>query len=631
MKSKRFFYVLLVLLSLTNVIANQPTGATLTLLEAAKNGDLDQITKLIETTDDINATDEHGRTALHYAAMIGREDIVKILVTRGAEINLKNDYGITPLTEAIDGAYPIEAGTNHDQVIKLLVANGADVNAKGEFDMTALHWAAHTGQSDFVEKLIAKGAEINAKNMEGWTPLQEACYDGNLDIAKLLIVNGGNINSKDELDLTPLHRATLFGHKEIVKLLVVNGADIHSLDKDSETPLHLAAQHGQKAMVEFLIAKGADVNAKNRYGVTPLGLAVGGFRTMARLPKVLYSKDYCERGDYFYYQDELDRALEDYTSALRLNSKNDKAYFLRGRAWAQKKEPQQAIADWKRAIELDWNNALQIHYTRRLLKTPYMELDRLIKETAMEHLKDVGIVSGYAVGYSGSPGDFYTISLIISEPFEEKIFMQFVQSDNPVIRAMGMICLARKDKLKYERQVHSFYKDTAEVKYVPMGCVISTITLDNLARKITEDPNELDCWSAAHNDWKFKESERDSQREDAMERQVEVIRILISESADINVTDRLGETPLHYAAEHGNTYVTECLITNGADVNAKNNNGDTPLHCSTFWGYQDMIELLMASGADITAKNSKGQTAVDIATQQDYPGLSTLLRSFEKK
>jgi ankyrin repeat protein len=160
---------------------------------------------------------------------------------------------------------------------------------------------------------------------------------------------------------------------------------------------------------------------------------------------------------------------------------------------------------------------------------------------------------------------------------------------------------------------------------------MSTITLDKLARKITEDPNELDCWSAAHNDRKFRTTKRDSQYEDALERKVEVIRVLISEGVDIHAIDQFGETPLHYAAGHRNTYVAEVLISNGADVNTKNNNGETPLHSATFWGYQNMVELLMASGADITAKNSKGQTAVDIATQQDYPGLGILLRGFEQK
>jgi hypothetical protein len=349
------------------------------------------------------------------------------------------------------------------------------------------------------------------------------------------------------------------------------------------------------------------------------------------LPRAGDSDSYCERGDYFYWQDEFDRAIEDYTSAIRLNSRNDRAYFLRGRAWAEKDEPQQAVTDWRKAIALNWNNTLQIHYARRLLQSHGTELDRLIEDTAMEHLEDLEVVSGYAVGYSGSPGSFYTISLVISSPFEDEKFLQMAQNSNPVIRAMAMICLAREDKLKYESQVRSFYTDTAEVEYMPVGCGMSRITLDKLAKSIIDDPDVLDYWSVTHTDWISSRSKRDSRREDVLQRQVEVIRVLISEGVDIDARDRLGETPLHYAAEHGSINVGEVLITNGAKVNANNNKGETPLHRSTFWGYQKMVELLMASGADITAKTNGGQTTVDIATQQDYPGLRTLLQRFEQK
>jgi ankyrin repeat protein len=640
----------------------KPSEQTVLLCKAAEEGDVEKVRAMISDGADINATDETSRTPLHYAVMGGRMDVVELLINRGADVNVNDKYDITPMTLLIE---ILSTGTQNKyvEILKFLIANGANVREESHFGMTALHWAAIAAQKDIAELLIAKGADINAKDMDGQTPLHIASSEGNLDIARLLIEKGANLNTQDEhVRATPLDRAAFLGHKDIVKFLVTKGADItvrdhsghtplhnaawqghtdivgflidmgadiHSLSKDKETPLHLASEYAQKDTVEFLIHKGANVNAKNRYGTTPLGLAVGGYRETAELPKVLYSDDYCKRGNYFIRENEFDRAIEDYTSAIRLDSKNDSAYFLRGRAWARKNNPKQAVSDWKEAVELDWNNALQIHYASRLLKTPDSGLDLLIKNKAMGHLEDLGVVSGYAVGFAGSPGPFYTISFIISEPFEEKVFMPMAQSANPVTRAMAMICLTREDRSKYESMVRSFYTDTAEVDYMPAGCGISRTTLGKLAKSIIEDPNVIDYWSSAHTDWISGQSELDSQYEDALERQVEVIRELILEGADINISDRLGETPLHYAAQHGNAYVAEVLITNGADVNAKNNAGETPLHCATFWGYQQMVELLIANGADITAKNSEGQTVMDIAAEQDYPGLSDVLRRFE--
>ncbi len=416
-----------------------------------------------------------------------------------------------------------------------------------------------------------------------------------------------------------------------VRLLIWRGADINTSDEKRETLLEVALERGQFDMARFLIGKNRDVNTRDADGVTPLGLVVGRHRNPREIPDAKGSEGYCERGRYFSMEGQSDRALEDYSSAIRLNPQNDAAYYFRGGAWAEKGNPQQAVADWKKAIELDWRNALHVHYARRQLKSPDAELDRLIEDTAMAHLEDLERVSGYAVGGGGSPGDFYIASLIISSPFDEERFLQMEQSDKPVLRAMAMICLARQDKAKYEKTIHSFYTDMAEVEYVPMGCVVDRTTLDKLARNIIDDPNVLDCWAAAHTDWMSRPSEIDLRREDAIELQMGVIQPLIEKGADVNLKDRYGETPLHYAAENGSTRMAEFLIASGADVNAKNAKGETPLHSATLWGYRQMVELLIAHGADLKAKTNEGQTAVDIATQQDYPGLSTLLREFGKK
>ncbi|MHC4604941.1 MAG: ankyrin repeat domain-containing protein [Planctomycetota bacterium] len=416
------------------------------------------------------------------------------------------------------------------------------------------------------------------------------------------------------------------GDTKKLRLLIWKGADINASDERGKTLLEVALLYGQEDMAKYLIAKGFDVNKKNARGITPLGFAVGRPRDTRELPDAKDSHSYCERGHYFSMQDQPNRAVEDYTSAIRLNPQNDTAYYCRGRAWAEINNPQQAVADWKKAIELDWRNALHVHYGRRLLKSADPELNRLIEDTIMKNLEDLEVVSGYAVGIGGSPGDFYTVSLIISSPFDEERFLPLAQSNNPVVRAMAMICLVRENKSKYKETINAFYTDTAEVEYMPMGCLVERTTLGKLAKSMIDDPNVLDYWAAAHTDGMYSPSETESKREDAIQWQIRIIRSLIAKGAQINLKDQHGETPLHHAAEHGSTRIAEFLIANGADVNAKNSKGETALHCATFWGYRQIIELLIAHGADINAKTNEGQTAMDIATQQDYPGLSTLLR-----
>jgi cytohesin len=652
-----------------NIHAKGEYGETF-LHNAALFGRCEVARLLLDRGIDVNTRDNFGRTPLHYAvAKEALEDshlnMVMLLVARGAAVNVKDEVECTALNIATDMLAESKEKNARYRIVKFLIDNGADVKTHGDlFGVTPLDWVISAGHIDIVELQIARDAEVNTEDIDGTTALHMASRENHVEIAKLLLASGADVNARDQGRRMPLHQAAFFGHKDLVTLLVAHGADIaardmsghtplyeaawggyrdiveflitkgadfHSLGKDGETVLHLAAEYGYTGTVALLISKGLDVHAKNRYGATPLELAVGGYRNQKKLPEAKDSDSYCARGDYFYRQDEFERAIEDYSSAVRLNPQNDRAYYCRGRAWAEKDNPQQAVADWKKAIELDWQNALHVHYARRLLKSPDPELDRLIKDTAIEHLGDLKEVTGYAVGGGGSPGDFYVFSLVLSKPFDENRFLKMAHDENPVIRAMAMICLAREDLPKHKDVTRSFYTDCSEVPYVPVGCIMPRISLDKLAKSIIDDPNVLDYWSAAHTDWKFSPSERNTEREAMVKGQIGVIQTLIVHGANVNQQGRYRATPLHYAAENGGIRVAEFLITNGADVNAKNNKGETPLHCATFWGYRQMIELLIAHGADINARTNEGQTAMDIATQKDYPGLSTLLREFQQK
>ena len=73
-------------------------GATEDLMEAAKNGGLEQARAILDSDGGlVHARDESGATALHYAAIHGHRDMVKLLVERGADINSTDSrYGATP-------------------------------------------------------------------------------------------------------------------------------------------------------------------------------------------------------------------------------------------------------------------------------------------------------------------------------------------------------------------------------------------------------------------------------------------------------------------------------------------------------------------------------------------------------
>ncbi|CAM3700688.1 ankyrin repeat domain-containing protein [Bordetella tumulicola] len=87
-------------------------------------------------------------------------------------------------------------------------------------------------------------------------------------------------------------------------------------------------------------------------------------------------------------------------------------------------------------------------------------------------------------------------------------------------------------------------------------------------------------------------------------------RSLIKRGAQVN---RLGWTPLHYAASKAQMDVAKLLLANKAMVNAPSPEGTTPIMMAGFSGRKYMVDLLLDAGADITTRNLKGQNASDWA------------------
>ena len=123
------------------------------------------------------------------AVFDGNIEAVKQAIADGANVNAKD--GGTPLHHA--------AGHGHKEIAELLISKGADVNAKNNDEVTPLHWAADMGHKEIAEILITKGADVNAKieggDYKGDTPLDFAIKSIKTEIktelAALLRKHGG--------------------------------------------------------------------------------------------------------------------------------------------------------------------------------------------------------------------------------------------------------------------------------------------------------------------------------------------------------------------------------------------------------------------------------------------------------
>ena len=121
---------------------------------------------------------------------------------------------------------------------------GANINAKDDWGLTPLHYAARSNtDSSVVALLLDRGAEVNATSTEGFTPLHSA-VSGNPEpsVIELLLDRGADIKARDRNDATPLHHAVIFVNEDpsVLKLLLDRGADVGARTSHGDTACQFA-------------------------------------------------------------------------------------------------------------------------------------------------------------------------------------------------------------------------------------------------------------------------------------------------------------------------------------------------------------------------------------------------------
>ncbi len=216
-----------------------------TLLETIEKGFTEKAATLIQGNANIvQKKNNQGCTALHIAAKKGYVDLVKLILSNGANINAKDSEGYTPLLLA----------ENHLEVVELLLANNADINASQNWGWTILLSAAKWDNTELARIVLANKPDLNIRNSDGNTPLHLASFD----VMKLLLDAGAEINSKNNDGRTPLHEAvsSWSSKTEEVKLLIARNADINAKDNSGETPLSSAIGAENDEMVQLLRQNG---------------------------------------------------------------------------------------------------------------------------------------------------------------------------------------------------------------------------------------------------------------------------------------------------------------------------------------------------------------------------------------
>lgn len=234
---------------------NQRSQKGLPVLVAVDYGRLEILKLLVTRGADLFVTGRYRHTALHVAARRGHLDIVDYLVTQG---------GVDPRAQIDDGADALHLAVtfNRPNVVKYLVSHGADIEARDKHGCTASYRAAQVGSVDILKYLVGQGANIHAKSLVGWTLLHTAAKNGHLDVARYLLSQGANLHARDADAWSSLEIASAYGHLDVVQYLVSQGADVNE-EQSGETTVCIAARHGFLDVVETLVSLGANIEFGN--------------------------------------------------------------------------------------------------------------------------------------------------------------------------------------------------------------------------------------------------------------------------------------------------------------------------------------------------------------------------------
>lgn len=289
------------------------------LICAVNVGNVENVRYLLDQGADINFIYEKiSRAAIHEAVYVKKPEVVKVLIEKGANINLKSAKHGYPLHMAIEN--------NSDTILGLLLKAGVNVDVANRLNRPPMASACYLNKLGAVKLLLEHGCSINFFSAEGYNLLHYAIIPGSFEVAEYLISINSNIQMQNGTPSYVLHRSTLEERTKMVKYLLEIGADpyekfdhetfrlvgnhhrdlvgIITLDdpaivlaiiknnkelvevflnagvnpstrifRSTSTLLHFAIQRSFYGIAELLIERGADINALDSVGHKPLSYA----------------------------------------------------------------------------------------------------------------------------------------------------------------------------------------------------------------------------------------------------------------------------------------------------------------------------------------------------------------------
>lgn len=265
---------------------------------AAKSSCLAMVELMIQEGCDIDATDDHGWNALHFASYHGHYQLIERLFASGV-------YAMAT-TSRNETSFLLAVKRSHFPVVERLLRsdnNSSLVGAEDERGQEPVHHAVRAGSLAIFNMLMSNRGKINLENSFGWQPLHIATAYGHLALVERLLQQGASIEEKlgsssVKKDQThkiveegylaearwpypgsrALHLACEYGHEQIANLLISRGAKMEASCGEGWQSLHHATFLGSSTLVETLLQGGVNPHATTNEGkvASALGICSNG-------------------------------------------------------------------------------------------------------------------------------------------------------------------------------------------------------------------------------------------------------------------------------------------------------------------------------------------------------------------
>jgi ankyrin repeat protein len=623
---------------------------------------------LLERGADPKYTNSIGSSALFNAALFGYTNAVRMLLEYGADPNVKcqdqspldvalanghtetaavirqfigttSSLSASQLGDALINAARAYEDKSH-ALVSQLIADGANPNFIGEKCLTPLAIAATCGNVRTMQILINAGADVNLPGIDNATPLHQACSTGRVEAVKLLLLYNADPNANDRNNQSPLIRAISSRNPqnvEIVSALLESGARADVLTTDGKSALQLAADRGLPAIASMLAKEAGEGEEPNRSVFRSQLLAAVDSKDNEKLGALL-DQDIPIPKELLV--EVAVRALgrrQGSTLEILLlygldpNARNDKGTPLVFGIVADRIDPGCLATFMESGFDVTMTDEAgsNILHLLAAARTYSYGLFHWADRPVSYGEQDVEICmslarQAVAAGADASQmnRDGATPLMLAAESATPELVELFLQQSATVNeqdkRGMTALMYGARGGEKQLGQVAILLEGGADPQLQDKD------GKDALAYASASGATQIVQLLLKQNSSAGQPSQ--AIIEAAESGNVEMVKLLVSQGANVNGRDKEGRTALYCASLNGHPEVVRILLKNGADPNISDDQHKAPLHCVGWCGNLEIARLLIKAGADLNAGNAYGMTPTFFASTGFWPELLHLLK-----